>query len=85
MKPVKIYVWISCPFCRNAIRLFDSKKISYECIELDGKDDELNALRAQTGQRTVPQIFIGDEFIGGFSELSALESSGELDKKLGNT
>ena len=36
----------------------------------------------RSGRRTVPQIFIGDESIGGFTELRALEQSGELDEKL---
>lgn len=55
----------------------------FQEINLDGRDDELNALRARTGMRTVPQIFIGDQLVGGFSELAALDSKGELDRMLG--
>jgi glutaredoxin 3 len=58
------------------------KGIAFDEINLDGKDDELVVLRERTGMRTIPQIFIKDEFIGGFSELSALDQSGELDRKL---
>ena len=82
MKPVKIYIWTYCPFCIAAVRLLDSKGISYEKIILDGDDEGLQKLRNQTHHRTVPQVFIGDEFIGGFDDLKALEASGELDKKL---
>ncbi len=39
-------------------------------------------LKERTGHMTVPQIFIGDEFVGGYTELSKLEEAGELDKKL---
>lgn len=82
MKPVKIYIWTTCPFCIGALRLLDSKNIDYEKIVLDGKDSELRTLQQSTGHRTVPQIFINDEFIGGFDDLKSLESSGALDKKL---
>ena len=58
------------------------KGVPFHEINLDGKDDELLALQKRTNFRTVPQIFIADEFIGGFTELAELEDSGELDKKL---
>jgi glutaredoxin 3 len=60
----------------------DSKNVEYEEVVLDGKDDELQQLRERTGQRTVPQIFVGDEMIGGFTEMMELDHSGELDNKL---
>jgi glutaredoxin 3 len=40
------------------------------------------SLKAQTGMRTVPQIFINEKFVGGFQELSELNAKGELDKWL---
>lgn len=82
---VKVYVWTYCPFCIQAIRLLESKNIEFETIVLDGRDDELKKLRAKTNQRTVPQIFIGEEFIGGFDDLSALNNSGQLDKMLSDS
>ncbi len=83
MSEVKIYTWTVCPYCDRAKALLKSKGVSYQEINLDGKDDELNELRAKTGLRTVPQIFINDELIGGYSDMAALESKGELDAKLG--
>lgn len=77
-KSIKLYTWGYCPFCIRAKNLLDEKGLAYEEVNLDGKDDELKALREKTGQRTVPQIFIDDEFIGGFTELSALNNSGGL-------
>lgn len=79
---VTIYTWNVCPFCVRAKRLMDNKGIPYREINLDGRDNELDQLRLRTGYKTIPQIFIGEEFIGGFSELAALEAQGELDKKL---
>ncbi len=78
MKKIEIYTWGYCPYCVRAKNLLNELDLEFTEIPLDGKDDELKALREKTGQRTVPQIFIDDEFIGGFSELSALNASGGL-------
>jgi glutaredoxin 3 len=76
---VKIYTWTVCPYCVRAKDLLKRKGIPFEEINLDGRDDELAELRDKTGMRTVPQIFIGDRLIGGFTELAALDAKGELD------
>ena len=83
MTPVKMYTWGACPYCIRAKALLSSKGIPFDEINLDGKDQELQALREKTGQRTVPQIFIGEKLIGGFSDLAALDSNGELDRMIG--
>ncbi len=77
-KKIEIYTWGYCPFCVRAKNLLAEKGLEFTEINLDGKDDELVKLREKTGQRTVPQIFIDDSFIGGFSELSALNADGKL-------
>jgi glutaredoxin 3 len=82
MPPVKVYTWSNCPYCVRAKDLLTRKGVPFEEINLDGKDDELAELRARTGLRTVPQIFIGEKMIGGFSELAALDAKGELDPLL---
>jgi glutaredoxin 3 len=82
MKNVELYVWTSCPFCIQARRLLEAKGVSFTEHVLDGKDAELAALRQRTGQRTVPQIFIGEDFVGGYTELAGLERSGQLDQML---
>lgn len=79
---VKIYTWTVCPYCDRAKALLKAKGVDYQEINLDGKDEELKALREKTGLRTVPQIFINEELIGGYTDLADLEASGELDKKL---
>ncbi|HMN69791.1 MAG TPA: glutaredoxin 3 [Bdellovibrionales bacterium] len=82
MASVQVYTWSNCPYCVRAKDLLKRKNVTFEEIDLDGKDAELQALRARTGQRTVPQIFIDDKLIGGFSELAALDANGELDRLL---
>ena len=83
MPSVQLYTWGACPFCIRAKSLLSGKGIPFEEINLDGKDKELNDLRAKTGQRTVPQIFIDGKLIGGFTDLAALDSKGELDRLVG--
>jgi glutaredoxin 3 len=77
-KKIEIYTWGYCPYCVRAKNLLTDKGMEFTEIPLDGKDDELMKLRDRTGQRTVPQIFIDDVFIGGFQELSALNAAGSL-------
>jgi glutaredoxin 3 len=57
--------------------------VAFEEINLDGRDRELAELRERTGQRTVPQIFIDGKMIGGFTDMAALDITGELDRMLG--
>lgn len=83
MVPVKVYTWSNCPFCIRAKDLLSRKGVPFEEVDLDGNDAELTALRTRTGMRTVPQIFVGETFVGGFSELAALDARGELDRMLG--
>lgn len=75
---VAVYTTKTCPFCVRAKRLLEARGIVYE--EIDVEDDP--ALRAdliqRTGRRTVPQIFIDGESIGGFEELAALDASTRL-------
>ena len=82
MKAVTVYSKNYCPYCVRAKKLLKSKGVDFKEINLEGKQDEMAQLIQKTGMRTVPQIFIDDELVGGFTELNALEKSGELDKKL---
>ncbi|MEQ1878087.1 MAG: glutaredoxin 3 [Bdellovibrionia bacterium] len=76
---VKMYTTTYCPYCVRAKHLLKSKGIPFEEINLSGKDDELDALKERTGWRTVPQIFIGEQLVGGYTELAALDANGKLD------
>jgi glutaredoxin 3 len=82
MKPVKVYVTTFCPYCVRAKQLLSHHKVPYEEVNVSGDDDRRRWLVEQTGQRTVPQIFFGEEPIGGYTELAALTSRGELMQRL---
>jgi glutaredoxin 3 len=82
MKAVRVYSTLICPYCIRAKHLLRERGIAFEEIDVTGDHEARQRLVEQTGRRTVPQIFIGDEPIGGFDELRQLDRSGELDKKL---
>lgn len=82
MKKITIYSKGYCPFCKRAIQLAEKTGAELEVIDVMNDEDTYTRIKRQTGQQTVPQVFIGDEFVGGFDELSALKLSGELDNRL---
>lgn len=78
MRKVVIYTTTYCPYCVAAKRLLERKSIPYEEIDVTGNDELRAWLVKRTGRRTVPQIFIDNEPIGGYDELSALDLAGAL-------
>jgi glutaredoxin 3 len=75
---VEIYTTASCPFCVRAKRLLDARGIPYDEVNV-GRDAALRAeLVRRTGRRTVPQIFVGGQPIGGYEELAALDANTRL-------
>jgi glutaredoxin 3 len=80
---IVIYTTRSCPYCRMAKELLQTRNLTYEEISVDGDFEARAALTKRAhGSRTVPQIFFGDMHIGGCEELYELHASGELDALL---
>ena len=80
---VEIYTKQPCSYCDRAKALLDDKGVSYEEYLVTGDSDRLAEMVERSGgRRTAPQIFIGEESIGGYDNLAALEAAGELDTKL---
>ena len=70
-----------CPFCDQAKQVIQGYNAKFAAYELDKEDDGSaiqNELKSMTGQRTVPNIFINGEHVGGCDDLKAKHSSGEL-------
>ena len=84
MAEVKIYTKTSCPACVLAKEILTKKGVSFEEVILDDKPDELEALINRTRMRTVPQIFINDQLIGGCSDMMDLDKKNQLDQLLKN-
>jgi glutaredoxin 3 len=83
MKPVTIYTTDYCPYCTRAKQVLSKHGVAYQEFDVTGQDAKRAWLVETTGQRTVPQIFFGEESIGGCSDLEALVKRGELDARLG--
>ena len=80
MAEIIIYCTKSCPYCTMAKNLLDGKELEYTSIDV-GADSELwQEMEEKTKRNTVPQVFVGENHIGGFDDLSAADKSGELDK-----
>ncbi len=79
MPRVLIYTTAMCPYCVNAKRLFADKGVSYEEIRVDLEPAQRQIMMERSRQRTVPQIWIGERHVGGFTDLWALDKSGQLD------
>ena len=82
MPPVVLYGTRFCPYCIAARRMLAKKRVPYKDIAVDGKPAVRAELMQRSGQRTVPQIWVGDTHVGGFDDLQRLERSGVLDKLL---
>ena len=85
MNDIKMYTTRICPYCVAAKRLLKERGLTYEEIDVSSDDAKRAWLVQTTGRRTVPQIFIGGESIGGFDELSALDQAGKLAAKVAGT
>jgi len=79
---VIMYLTDWCPYCARARNLLDSKGVAVEEIDVDATPGAREEMMARSGRDTVPQIFIGDEHIGGCDDLVALDAAGDLDPKL---
>ncbi|MEF3045996.1 glutaredoxin 3 [Pseudotabrizicola sp. L79] len=83
MKPVEIYTTPSCPYCHAAKGLLRKKGVDFKEIDVSA-DPKLRMAMTQRagGRRTVPQIFIGDQHVGGCDDLHALDHLKQLDRML---
>ena len=83
MSKIEIYTWKYCPFCIKAKTLLNKKNIQFTEYKIDGDEAarEEMSVRA-SGRRSLPQIFINDEGIGGCDDLYELEKENKLDNLL---
>jgi glutaredoxin 3 len=83
MAKIVMYSTAVCPYCINAERLLTSKGVkTIDKIRVDLQPEQRLEMMEKTGRRTVPQIYINDQHIGGFEELRALDLNGQLESLL---
>ncbi len=72
-----------CPFCVMAEKLLVAKGVQdLEKVRVDLAPDRRAEMMDRTGRRTVPQIYIGETYVGGYDDLAALDRAGQLDPLL---
>ena len=85
MAQVTVYSGPFCPFCDRAKMLLKQKGVAFEDFDVKGDTAKLKEmLQKSGGKRTIPQIFINGQHIGGCDDLYALDSAGKLDALLAN-
>lgn len=83
MSKVLMYCTAICPYCVRAEQLLQRKGVrEIEKIRVDLRPELRLAMMEKTGRRTVPQIYISGEHVGGYDELASLDHDGQLDKLL---
>ena len=82
MRDVTIYTRQFCGFCTAAKRLLDGKGVAYTERDATSSSALRQEMIQRSGRRTFPQVFIGDEHVGGFDDLDAAERDGRLDRML---
>ena len=80
---VVMYTTGWCPYCARARKLLAAKQVSFEEFDVESRPEKRAEMQTRSGRRTVPQIFIGDQHVGGCDDLHALEDAGKLDGLLG--
>jgi len=83
MKKIEIYSKEWCPYCAKAKSLLKSKNTVFDEIDVTNDEKREKEMIERSQRRTVPQIFINDESIGGYDDLAQLNANGMLDQKLG--
>jgi glutaredoxin 3 len=79
---IVMYATSTCGYCWRAARLLTAKGCIFETIDVTFDRPRRAWLVQQTGRRTVPQIRIGDRWVGGFEEIRELDAKGEFDRIL---
>lgn len=82
MSSVRVYVTSYCPYCTMAKGHLDRLGVAYQTIDVSHDPETRHWLVATTGMRTVPQIFVGDTPVGGYTDMMALEKKGEFQRLL---
>tara|TARA_B110001452_G_scaffold176225_1_gene147787 strand:+ start:153 stop:410 length:258 start_codon:yes stop_codon:yes gene_type:complete len=83
MQKVVIYTGPMCNYCSAAKHLLNKKKVTYTEFDIGIDVSKMKEMQERTkGARTIPQIFIGETYVGGYNELKALEVAGKLNSLL---
>jgi len=79
MKKVTLYSMLNCPYCVKAKALLTQRSVPFETIMIDEwSDQEWEVFAKKSGMKTLPQVFVDDKLIGGFTQLAEVDASDQL-------
>ena len=78
MHEIKVYTSLRCSYCAAAKQLLSGHGYQYTEINMQDDEDLMIEIMRKSGQRTVPQIFVGDHSVGGYQELLAALTNNEF-------
>jgi glutaredoxin 3 len=79
MKKVKVYSMLNCPFCVKAKALLTQRGVQFETIMIDDwSDSEWEQFAKKSGMKTVPQIYVDEKLIGGYTQLADVDAEDQL-------
>ena len=80
--PVTVYTSSFCGYCIRVLDLLQRRGIEYTEISVEDSPGLRDELVARSGRRSLPQIYLGERYLGDAEELAAMDRSGELDRLL---
>lgn len=84
MPKIELYSTAVCPYCISAKNLLKSKGLEWTEVRIDTDPAQRDLMLERSGgRRTVPQIFVNDQHVGGFDDLVAADRSGKLAALIG--
>ena len=75
---VTVYTGSFCGYCLRVLALLERRRIAYTEVNVEDHPGLREELMAKSGRRTLPQVYVGERYIGGADELAAMDQSGEL-------
>ena len=82
MAKIEVYCSGFCGYCVMAERLLEAKGVQYVVLRVDMDSSLFEEMVSRSNRRTVPQIFIDDKHVGGYTDLAQLDRQGGLDPLL---
>jgi glutaredoxin 3 len=79
-----VYTGSFCGHCMRVLDLLQRRGIEYTEISVEDNPGLRDELAAKNGRRSLPQVYLGERYLGGAEELAALDRSGELDRLMTN-
>jgi glutaredoxin 3 len=80
MPAVTVYTGSFCGYCLQVTSLLERRGIPYAEVNVEDEPGLREKLLARSGRRTLPQVFVGERYIGGADEIRTLDASGELNQ-----